>query len=566
MTGTRIPVFVADYVLMGYGTGAIMAVPGQDERDWDFATAFDLPIIRTVQPTEGHDEGTAFTGDGPAINSSNDEVSLDGLGVAEAKARITAYLEEHGLGEPTVTYKLRDWLFSRQRYWGEPFPIVFDEDGVAHGVPESMLPVELPEVPDYSPKTYDPEDASSEPEPPLSRVAEWVDVELDLGDGRGTRRYRRETNTMPNWAGSCWYYLRYLDPANAAALVDPENEAYWMGPRPEPVAGAPAGTRDPGGVDLYVGGVEHAVLHLLYARFWHKVLHDLGHLSSDEPFRTYFSQGYIQAAGLHATAAASTSRPRRSRRTSATTATRPSRGTASRSRREFGKIGKSLKNMVSPDEMYAAFGADTFRLYEMGLGPLEQSKPWDTRAVVGVQRFLQRLWRNVVDEETGAVVVVDAPMDDATSRVLHRTIDAVRTDYAELGVQHRHRPAHRAQQRPHQARRPGCRARQPSRSCSWSRRSRRTSPRSCGSRLGHEDSVVHAPFPVADPALLVEDTVTCVVQVRGKVRDRLEVPSDITEDALRELALASEKVQAAVPDGIRTVIVRAPKLVNVVPA
>ncbi|HEU5240595.1 MAG TPA: leucine--tRNA ligase, partial [Ornithinibacter sp.] len=563
VNGARIPVFVADYVLMGYGTGAIMAVPGQDERDWDFATAFDLPIIRTVQPTEGHDETTAFTGDGPAINSSNDEVSLDGLGVAEAKARITAYLEERGLGEATVTYKLRDWLFSRQRYWGEPFPVVFDEDGIAHGVPESMLPVELPDVPDYSPKTYDPEDASSEPEPPLSRVAEWVEVDLDLGDGRGTRRYRRETNTMPNWAGSCWYYLRYLDPANADELVDPENEAYWMGPRPEPVAGAPAGTRDPGGVDLYVGGVEHAVLHLLYARFWHKVLHDLGHLSSEEPFRTYFSQGYIQAPAFT------------DGRGQYVEAKEVQEGVGDDGHpaftwngepvsREFGKIGKSLKNMVSPDEMYAAFGADTFRLYEMGLGPLEQSKPWDTRAVVGSQRLLQRLWRNVVDEETGALVVVDAPMDDATSRVLHRTIDAVRTDYAELGFNTAIArltelnnaltklgtgvPREAAEQivlmvaplAPHIA-------------------------EELWMRLGHEDSVVHAPFPVADPALLVEDTVTCVVQVRGKVRDRLEVPSDITEDALRELALASKKVQAAVPDGIRTVVVRAPKLVNVVP-
>ena len=447
------PVFVADYVLMGYGTGAIMAVPGQDERDWDFATAFDLPIVRTVQPPEGHDPDTAFTGEGPAINSSNDEVSLDGLGVAEAKERITAWLQEKGLGEPTVSYKLRDWLFSRQRYWGEPFPVVFDEDGVAHGVPDSMLPVELPEVPDYSPKTYDPDDASSEPEPPLSRVDEWVHVDLDLGDGRGTRRYRRETNTMPNWAGSCWYYLRYLDPANSAALVDPENEAYWMGPRAEPVAGAPAGTRDPGGVDLYVGGVEHAVLHLLYARFWHKVLHDLGHLSVEEPFRTYFSQGYIQAAGLHATAAASTSRPRRSTRASAPTATPRSRWNGQPVTREYGKIGKSLKNMVSPDEMYAAFGADTFRLYEMGLGPLEQSKPWDTRAVVGPQRFLQRLWRNVVDEETGEVVVADAAARrrDDPRAAPHDRRGAHRLRRA--GVQHGDRAAHRAQQRPDQARR-----------------------------------------------------------------------------------------------------------------
>jgi leucyl-tRNA synthetase len=562
VNGASIPVFVADYVLMGYGTGAIMAVPAQDQRDWDFATAFDLPIVRTVQPPADHDPGTAFTGEGPAVNSANDEVSLDGLGVEEAKQRITAWLTAKGYGEATVSYKLRDWLFSRQRYWGEPFPVVFDEDGVAHALPESMLPVELPDVPDYSPRTYDPDDASSEPEPPLSRVEEWVDVELDLGDG--PRRYRRETNTMPNWAGSCWYYLRYLDPANHDLLVDPANEAYWMGPRTEPVAGAPQGTRDPGGVDLYVGGVEHAVLHLLYARFWHKVLHDLGFLSSDEPFRTYFAQGYIQAPaytdrrGQYVEAAEVEEQAGADGEAVFTYRGEPVT-------REFGKIGKSLKNMVSPDDMYAAYGADTFRLYEMGLGPLEQSKPWDTRAVVGSQRFLQRLWRNVVDEETGALRVLDTAPDDATLRVLHRTIDAVRTDYGSLGFNTaiaRLTELNNALTKleggvprvaaealvlmvaplaPHLA-------------------------EELWLRMGHEKSLAHEPFPEADPGLLVEETVTCVVQIRGKVRDRVEVPSDITEDALRELALARPKVQAATEGGVRTVIVRAPKLVNVVPA
>ncbi len=245
-TGAEIPVYVADYVLAGYGTGAIMAVPGQDQRDWDFATRFDLPIIRTVQPSAGHDESTAFTGEGPAINSSNAEVDLDGLGIVDAKARVIDWLEQTAFGEGTVNYKLRDWLFSRQRYWGEPFPIVFDADGNSHAVPDSMLPVELPDVPDYSPKTFDPEDDSSEPEPPLGRVGDWVEVDLDLGDGRGVQRYRRETNTMPNWAGSCWYYLRYLDPANHDAFVDPDNERYWMGPYPSPVAGAPAEVQRPG--------------------------------------------------------------------------------------------------------------------------------------------------------------------------------------------------------------------------------------------------------------------------------------------------------------------------------
>ncbi|TPG12940.1 leucine--tRNA ligase [Pedococcus bigeumensis] len=563
VNGQRIPVFIADYVLMGYGTGAIMAVPGQDQRDWDFATQFELPIIRTVQPSEGHPEDEPFTGEGPAVNSANAEVSLDGLGVSEAKATIIEWLAGKGFGQPTVNYKLRDWLFSRQRYWGEPFPIVFDEDGVSHAVPDSMLPVELPDVPDYSPKTFEPEDASSQPEPPLGRVEEWVNVELDLGDGRGLRKFRRETNTMPNWAGSCWYYLRYLDPANDAAFVDPENEAYWMGPHATPVIGAAEGVVDPGGVDLYIGGVEHAVLHLLYARFWHKVLHDLGHVTSDEPFRKYFSQGYIQAPAYR------DDRGQPVEASEVVEVADPATGETSYAwqgqpvTREFGKIGKSLKNVVSPDEMFEQYGADTLRVYEMSMGPLELSKPWETRAVVGAQRFLQRLWRNVIDEETGAVRVVDVPLDDATARALHKTIDAVSKDFPTLGFNTAIArlielnnaltkldavPREAAEKlvvmvaplAPHIA-------------------------EELWQRLGHSESITFETFPVADPAMLVEDTVTCVVQIKGKVRDRLEVPSDISEDALREQVLGLPKVVAATEAGIRTVIVRAPRLVNVVP-
>ena len=358
-----------------------------------------------------------------------------------------------------MSYKLRDWLFSRQRYWGEPFPIVFDEDGVSHAVPDSMLPVELPDVPDYSPKTFEPEDASSQPEPPLGRVEEWVNVELDLGDGRGVRKYRRETNTMPNWAGSCWYYLRYLDPANAEAFVDPENEAYWMGPQPTPVATAPDGVVDPGGVDLYIGGVEHAVLHLLYARFWHKVLHDLGHVSSDEPFRKYFSQGYIQAAAYR------DDRGQPVESSEVVEVTDPDSGEVTYTwngqavTREYGKIGKSLKNVVSPDEMFEQYGADTLRVYEMSMGPLELSKPWETRAVVGAQRFLQRLWRNVIDEETGEVRVADAPLDDATAQDPAPHHRRGVQGLPDAGLQHRHRPADRAEQRPDQARRGAARGR-----------------------------------------------------------------------------------------------------------
>ncbi len=283
-TGTEIPVFVADYVLMGYGTGAIMAVPGQDERDWAFAEVFGLPIVRTVEPPADF-EGKAYVGEGPAINSANDEVSLDGLEVEEAKRLIIDWLERKGLGTGTVTYKLRDWLFSRQRYWGEPFPIVYDpDDGLPRAMPASMLPVVLPEVADYSPATYADDDDTSEPVPPLSRATDWVTVELDLGEG--VKAYRRETNTMPNWAGSCWYHLRYIDPVDDERLVDPANEAYWMGH---------ASRGGAGGVDLYVGGAEHAVLHLLYSRFWHKVLFDLGHVSSFEPYHRLFNQGLVQA-------------------------------------------------------------------------------------------------------------------------------------------------------------------------------------------------------------------------------------------------------------------------------
>ena len=555
VNGQRIPVFVADYVLMGYGTGAIMAVPAQDQRDWDFAVAFDLPIVRTVQPAPDHNMDTAFTGDGPAINSANDEVSLDGLGVADAKARITAYLESKGAGRGTVTYKLRDWLFARQRYWGEPFPILFDENGIAHAVPEAMLPVELPDIPDYSPRTYDPEDAESSPEAPLARNADWVNVRLDLGDGAGERDYRRDTNVMPQWAGSCWYYLRYLDPLNSEAFVDATNERYWIGPRENPVV---AGTEDPGGVDLYVGGVEHAVLHLLYARFWHKVLYDLGHVSSSEPFRTYFSQGYIQAPAY---------KDARGQYVEAKEVVEAHDGSFSWGgepvTQEFGKIGKSLKNMVSPDDMYGAYGADTLRLYEMGLGPLAQSKPWDTRAVVGSQRFLQRLWRNVIDEEAGTLRVVDSAPDPETLRVLHRTIAAVRADYEGLGFNTaiaRLTELNNALTKldevprgivetlvlmtaplaPHIA-------------------------EELWQRLGHSETLTYEPFPVADEQWLVEDTVTCVVQIRGKVRDRIEVAPSIGEDELRERVLALPKVVEATPDGTRTVIVRAPKLVNVVP-
>ncbi|MBK3534130.1 leucine--tRNA ligase [Streptomyces sp. MBT67] len=557
VSGEKVPVFIADYVLMGYGTGAIMAVPAHDARDFAFARAFELPMRCVVQPSDdrGTDPATwddAFSSyDAKLVNSANDEISLDGLGVVEAKATITEWLREHGVGEGTVNFRLRDWLFSRQRYWGEPFPIVYDEDGIAHALPESMLPLELPEVEDYSPRTFDPEDASAQPETPLSRNADWVNVTLDLGDGSGPRAYRRETNTMPNWAGSCWYELRYLDPNNDRQLVDPSIEQYWMGPR----EGQPTG-----GVDLYVGGAEHAVLHLLYARFWSKVLHDLGHISSAEPFHKLYNQGMIQAFVY-----------RDSRGIAVPAAEVEERDGAfyyagEKVSRVLGKMGKSLKNAVTPDEICAEYGADTLRLYEMAMGPLDVSRPWDTRAVVGQYRLLQRLWRNVVDEETGEVTVVDTEPGEDTLRALHKAIDGVGQDMA--GMRFNTAIAKVTELNNHLTKAGG------------------PLPRSVAERLvlliaplaphiaeelwrrlGHTDSVVHQDFPVADPAYVVDETVTCVVQIKGKVRARLEISPSITDEELEALALADEAVVAALGGaGIRKVIVRAPKLVNIVPA
>ncbi|MBV7248352.1 MULTISPECIES: leucine--tRNA ligase [Streptomyces] len=557
VSGEKVPVFIADYVLMGYGTGAIMAVPAHDARDFAFARAFELPMRCVVQPSDdrGTDPSTwddAFGSyDAKLVNSANDEISLDGLGVVEAKARITDWLQEHGVGEGTVNFRLRDWLFSRQRYWGEPFPIVYDEDGIAHPLPESMLPLELPEVEDYSPRTFDPEDATAQPETPLSRNADWVNVTLDLGDGAGPRSYRRETNTMPNWAGSCWYELRYLDPTNDRQLVDPAIEQYWMGPR----EGQPTG-----GVDLYVGGAEHAVLHLLYARFWSKVLHDLGHISSAEPFHKLYNQGMIQAFVY-----------RDSRGIAVPAAEVEERDGAfyyegEKVSRVLGKMGKSLKNAVTPDEICAEYGADTLRLYEMAMGPLDVSRPWDTRAVVGQYRLLQRLWRNVVDEETGETTVVDTEPGEDTLRALHKAIDGVGQDMA--GMRFNTAIAKVTELNNHLTKAGGPLSRSVA-----ERLVLLIAPlaphiaEELWRRLGHTESVVHQDFPVADPAYVVDETVTCVVQIKGKVRARLEISPAITDEELEALALADDAVVAALGGaGIRKVIVRAPKLVNIVPA
>ncbi|MBG02067.1 MAG: leucine--tRNA ligase [Acidimicrobiaceae bacterium] len=531
----QIPVFVSDYVLMGYGTGAIMAVPGQDERDWEFAEVFDLEIIRTVQPPASWN-GNAFTGDGPAINSE----FLDGLLVDDAKTKMIEWLEQTNNGVKKTTYKLRDWLFSRQRYWGEPFPIVYDEDQLPIAVPEELLPVALPELMDWAPRTLD---ENSEPEPPLGRADEWVTVEMDLGDG--PKLYRRELNTMPQWAGSCWYYLRYLDPNNDKEFVSKEIENYWM-------------SGDTGGVDLYVGGVEHAVLHLLYSRFWHKVLYDLGHVSTKEPFHRLFNQGYIQAAAYQdARGIYVESAEVKEENGNFTFHGKPVT-------RHFGKMGKSLKNSVTPDEMYEQFGADTLRLYEMFMGPLDQDRPWETQSVVGSQRLLQRVWRNLINEETGNLEISENSPPLSLRRILHQTVNSVRDDMENLRF-------NTAIARITELNNELTKLNDPT-------------PREIAEvlvlllsplvphvaeelweKLGNNSSIVYASFPEADPDLLIDELIEIPIQINGKLKSKITVPSDCSSSDLRNAALADEKISSIVSDKkIKKEIIVEGKLVNFV--
>ncbi|MCL4120198.1 UNVERIFIED_CONTAM: hypothetical protein GTU68_022972 [Idotea baltica] len=495
VTGEEVPVWIADYVLMGYGTGAIMAVPCGDQRDFEFARKFDLPIPAIQEPPAACTWPVAYVGDAPYVQSSNDSLDLNGTSdVASGVAKTNDWLEANGHGHATINYKLRDWLFSRQRYWGEPFPIVYDADGNPHTIPADMLPVALPETESFAPRTFDPDDGDTEPESPLGRLTEWM--------------YTRDTNVMPQWAGSCWYEMRYLDPTNTERFVDREVEEYWMG------------------VDLYVGGVEHAVLHLLYARFWHKVLFDLGHVSSKEPYARLYNQGYILAV-------------------------------------ETGKMGKSKKNSVSPDEMYDSYGADTLRLYEMAMGPLDQSRPWETRDVVGMYRFLQRMWRNVIDEDSGDVVVGDASADEATLRSLHKTIDAVGTEMVNLRFNtaiaklvELNNEVTKLDVAPREIMEPMVLMLAP------------LAPHvaeEMWQRLGHTDTVTYTPFPVADPAMLVDDQVEYPVQVNGKVRGRITVAADATNDVIEAAALAEENVVRTLDGGKpKKVIVIPGRMVNIV--
>ena len=508
VNGKQIPVWIADYVLMGYGTGAIMAVPAHDERDFAFAQVFGLPILQVVQPPSEDTDWRGFCGyEGSSVNSG----FLTGLPTPEAKEKMILWLEENGKGRRKVNYKLRDWLFSRQRYWGEPFPIVW-ENGRHRALPESELPVLQPDLDDFAP--------TGDPRGPLVKAAEWIAY---------TPTAHRETNTMPQWAGSCWYYLRYLDPANTERFVSREAEQYWMGS-----AGSP------GGVDLYVGGTEHAVLHLLYARFWHKVLFDLGYLSTNEPFQKLVNQGLILGE-------------------------------------DGQKMSKSRGNVVNPDDIVREYGADSLRLYEMFMGPLKDVKPWATKGVEGISRFLARVWRVAFREnqegewEINSKLVENAPEAGvlAVRKELHKTIKKVTEDINSMSF-----------------------------NTAIAKMMECTNAMTSADVVDVQDydifltllnpfaphltEEIHSRLQTAFPALaqtqlcqkswpeweealLEENTVPMVIQVNGKLRDKLEVPKDISREELEKLALASAKVNIFL-DGVtvRKVIVVPGRLVNIV--
>jgi leucyl-tRNA synthetase len=499
VNNTKIPIWISDYVLISYGTGAIMAVPAHDDRDFEFATKFKLPIIQVVMPDDPNDAESVkqgklcFAGDGTAVNSGQ----FTGLKTPEFKKKIAAWLEEKKIGKETVNFKLRDWLFSRQRYWGEPFPILHAEDGRVFALKESDLPLVLPEMEDFKP--------TGTGEPPLAKATDWINVTLPDGT-----KAKRETNTMPQWAGSCWYYLRYMDAKNDKAVFDPEKEKYWMP------------------VDLYIGGAEHAVLHLLYSRFWHKLLHDYGYVTTEEPFQKLINQGMILGEDNQ-------------------------------------KMSKSRGNVINPDKVIDEYGADSMRLYEMFMGPLEATKPWSMQGVEGVHRFLGKVWRLVIDQETGQLhkAVQNAQPDEVTLRVLHQTIKKVTEDLDTFGfntaisqmmifvnhlTQYNVRPQSVLEQfllilapfAPH--------------ICEelWA-------------RLGHTKTLSYEPWPKFNDELTKEKEVEIAVQVLGKIKDKIVVAADATEAEMEKLALASEKVQAAMSGKTpKKVIVIKGRLVNIV--
>ncbi|HZL41649.1 MAG TPA: leucine--tRNA ligase [Verrucomicrobiae bacterium] len=556
-TSEPIPIWIADYVLASYGTGAIMAVPGHDQRDFEFATKFGLKIAQVVEVSAGpgqaahsaalpqSDRQDAFCDPGIAVNSANREISIDGLPTAEAAAKITHWLESKGLGKAVIHYKLRDWLFSRQRYWGEPFPIIWKRDlngNLYHeGLPEESLPLRPPVLEDYKP--------TADGRPPLARAKDWV----QLPDGS-----ERETNTMPQWAGSCWYYLRYLDPRNAQSFTAPEAERYWMGQSSRRSKVESRG-QETSGVDLYVGGTEHAVLHLLYARFWHKVLFDLGYVSTPEPFYKLVNQGLILGEDSQ-------------------------------------KMSKSRGNVVNPDDILVDYGADAFRLYEMFLGPLEMVKPWSTKGVEGVYRFLGRVWRLFVDEKSETEfeqalttteeqrhagllasirlnpAIQDVEPTPAQMKVLHSAIKKVTEDLAGLkfntaisALMVFVNDAITWETKPLSALKSFLKLLAPFAPHLSEELWEKIHTAGAGSKAA--ESLSYSPWPQFDPALLVEDTLEIPVQVNGKLRDVIRVATNASRADLEAAAKASTKVQQFLAGlTVKKIIIVPNKLVNFVAA
>jgi leucyl-tRNA synthetase len=565
VNGEQIPIWIADYVLAGYGTGAIMAVPAHDERDYEFATQYGLPIRVVVRPADGSvpPDGEAFTGEGVAVCSGE----FDGLPTAEFKKAITARLESQGVGRRHINYKLRDWLFSRQRYWGEPFPLLHELDaageptGVIRPVDDADLPLTLPALEDFKP--------SGRPEPPLGKATEWANVTI------GGKHYRRELNTMPQWAGSCWYYLRYIDPHNTKQLVDPAKAREWLP------------------VDLYVGGAEHAVLHLLYSRFWHKVLFDRGHVPCPEPFQKLVNQGMIlgdvqyhvkasaydavkqtiAGLGLEAVPVKDDEetiyilKGLRDEQVEKRKGVTVLKGTGVELTGRADKMSKSRGNVINPDDVIKEYGADSLRLYEMFMGPLEAVKPWSMQGVEGVYRFLGAVWRLVIDdraEETrlSPAIVDDAP-DRETLRQLHRTIqkvgddlDGMRFNTAIAAMMEYKNYLQKLERRPRAAVEPFVLILSP------------FAPHLAEElwhALGHTASLAYEPWPAYDPELVKADEIEVPVQVNGKRRSKLTVPAEISQKDLEAAALADEKVRIAL-DGkqVAKLIVVPRKLVNIV--
>ena len=535
--GRQIPIWIADYVLVSYGTGAIMAVPAHDTRDFEFAKTFGLPVICIIEPdaeaaraenvdVEAVLRGEARgTGEGKLTHAANNEgLDLNGLSVADSKPAATRWLEARGLGKEAVKYKLRDWLFSRQRYWGEPFPIIHYEDGSIELVNSDELPVDLPEMEDFKP--------TGDGEPPLSKAKSW----LNYTDPKTGRKGRRETNTMPQWAGSCWYYLRYIDPKNPDQAWDPAKEKYWMP------------------VDLYVGGAEHAVLHLLYARFWHKVLFDLGLVSTKEPFKKLINQGMILGISYKDKRGVLVPTDQVE-----FTPAGPVRKSDGESLVEFpAKMSKSLRNVVNPDDVIRDYGADSMRMYEMFMGPLEATKPWSTKGVEGVFRFLKRAFRMFQEAE-----IVDEPCTKEQERLLHATIKKVSQDLDSFGFNTaisqlmiflnefsklKKLPREAAEKfvlllspfAPHLG-------------------------EELWEQLGHTESLAYEPWPSWDESLLKLDEVEILVQVLGKPKARLMMPVDATQEVAEKIAFASPEVQSAINGRtVRKVIFVPKRLLNIV--